>query len=83
MDREKILTNFCMKGQGKCNSNSSTPRTQMTAVKQKLLTVTYFSPENIPFAQKWGRKKCSGNSSNKKVILLYQPSTWMYIRTPA
>ena len=52
-------------------------RTQMTAVKQKLLTVTYFSPENVPFAQKTGRKKCSGKSSNQKVILLYQPSTRM------
>ena len=59
------------------------PRTQMTAVNQKLLTVTYFSPENVPFTQKKGIKKCSGKSSNQKVILVYQPSTRMYIHIPA
>ena len=32
------------------------PRTQMTAVNQKLLPVIYFSPENVPFAQKKGIK---------------------------
>ena len=61
----------------------SSPRTQMTAVKQKLLPGIYFSPENVPFAQKKGIKKCSGKTSNQKVILVYQPSTRMYTRIPA
>ena len=58
------------------------PRTQMTAVNQKLLPGIYFSPENVPFAQKKGIKKCSGKSSNQKVILVYQPSARMYICIP-
>jgi len=58
-------------------------RTQIPAVNQKLLPEIYFSPENVPFAQKTGIKKCSGNGSNKKVILVYQPSTRMYTRIPA
>ena len=41
-------------------------RTQITAVNQKLLPGIYFSPENVPFAQKREEKSVPGRVVTKK-----------------
>ena len=61
----------------------SSPRTQINAVNQKFPPESYFSQFFVTFASKLGMFLCSGNGSNKKVILMYQHSTRMYIRSPA
>jgi len=70
-------------GEPTTHAQGSKSRTQIPAVNQKLPPEIYFSQLFVTFAPKKVIKKCSGNGGNKKVILMYQPSTRMYTRSPA